>query len=55
MSNADLVHITGAGTSNVVPSQSGNIDYVAASDKEHAMTINQAATTTILSSVGPLT
>ena len=55
MSNADLVHITGAGTCIVVPSQSGNIDYVAASDKEHAMTINQAATTTILSSVGTLT
>jgi hypothetical protein len=54
VSNADLVHITGAGTCIVVPSQSGNSDYGAAPDKEHAMTIDQPATTTVIRGGGQL-
>jgi len=43
VSNAGLVHITGAGTCIVVASKAGNTNYVdsvAAPDKEHTITIN---------------
>jgi hypothetical protein len=49
VSNADLVHITGAGTCIVVASRAGNTNYVgsmAAPDKEQTISINQVATTT---------
>jgi hypothetical protein len=45
VSNAGLVHITGAGTCTVVASQAGNDNYLAAPDKEHAITINKATPT----------
>ena len=46
MSNASLVHITGADTCIVVASQAGNTNYVTAPDKVHTITVNQAATST---------
>ena len=59
VSNAGLVHITGAGTCIVVASRAGNTNYVgsvAAPDKEHTITINQAtATTTVTCGAGPFT
>jgi hypothetical protein len=58
VSNAGLVHITVAGTCIVVASQAGNTNYVgsvAAPDKEHTITINQAATTTVTCGAGPFT
>jgi hypothetical protein len=59
VSNAGLVHITGAGTCIVVASQADNTNYVdsvAAPDKEHTITINQAtATTTVTCGAGPFT
>jgi hypothetical protein len=50
------VQITGAGTCIVVVSQGGNIEYagsVAAPDKEHTISINQAATATVTSGAVP--
>jgi hypothetical protein len=44
VSNAGLVHITGAGICVVLASQAGNTNYggsVAAPDKEHTITINR--------------
>jgi len=59
VSNAGLVHITGAGTCIVVASQADNTNYVdsvAAPDKEHIITINQAtATTTVTCGAGYFT
>src|SRR5918994_922679 len=45
VSNVGLVHITGAGPCIVVASQPRNTNYVAAPDKEHTITINQASVT----------
>jgi hypothetical protein len=59
VSNAGLVHISGAGTCIVVASQAGNTNYVgsvAAPEKEHTITINQAtATTTVTCGASPFT
>ena len=58
VSNADLVHITGAGTCIVVASRAGNTNYVgsmAAPEKEHTISINQVATTTVTCGAGPFT
>jgi hypothetical protein len=58
VSNAGLVHITGAGTCIVVASQAGDTNYVgsvAAPEKEHTITINQAATTTVSCGARPFT
>ena len=59
VSNAGLVHITGAGTCIVVASQAGNTNYVgsmAAPEKEHTISINQAtATTTVTCGASPFT
>jgi hypothetical protein len=46
VTNAALVHITGAAIYIVVASQAGNTKYVAAPDKKHTITINQATSTT---------
>jgi hypothetical protein len=55
--NTGLVHITGAGTCIVVASQAGNTNYVgsvAAPEKEHTISINQAtATTMVTCGAGP--
>ena len=48
------MHISGAGTCIVVPSQAGISDYGAAPDKEHAMTIDQTTTTTVIRGGGQL-
>src|SRR5918994_2319314 len=56
VSNAGLVHITGAGTCIVVVSQAGNTNYVgsmAAPEKEHTISINQVATTRVTSGAVP--
>jgi len=53
--NVPLVHNAGAGTCTVVVSQIGNTNFVAAPDKEHAMSINQAATKMVTCVGGPLT
>jgi hypothetical protein len=58
VSNAGLVHITGAETCIVVASQAGNTNYVgsmAAPEKEHTISINQAATTTVTCGAVPFT
>ena len=55
MSNTGLVHITGAGTCIVVASRAGNNNYVAATGIEHTITIDQAATTTVICSADPFT
>ena len=58
VSNADLVHITGAGTCIVVASRASNTNYVgsmAAAEKEHTISINQVATTTVTCGAGPVT
>jgi len=59
VSNAGLVHITGAETCIVVVSQAGNTNYVgstAAPEKEHTISINQAAgTTTVTCGAGSFT
>jgi hypothetical protein len=59
VSNAGPVRVTGADTCNVVASQAGNTNYVgsvAAPDKEHTITINQAtATTTVTCGASPFT
>ena len=39
------MRIAGTSICIVVPSQAGNTNYVAAHDKEHTITINQAVTT----------
>ena len=56
VSKVSLVHITGAGTRIVVVSQAGITDYagsVAAPEKEHTISINQAATATVTSGAVP--
>ena len=58
VSNADLVHITGAGTRIVVATRAGNTNYVgsmAAPEKEHTISINQVATTTVTCGAGHFT
>ena len=58
VSNAGLVHITGAETCIVVVSQAGNTNYVgsmAAPEKEHTISINQVATTTVTCGAGSFT
>jgi hypothetical protein len=58
VSNADLVHITGAETCIVVVSLTSNTNYVgsmAAPEKEHTISINQVATTTVTCGAGPFT
>jgi hypothetical protein len=59
VSNAGPVRVTGADTCIVVASQAGNTNYVgsvAAPEKEHTITINQAtATTTVTCGAGPFT
>jgi hypothetical protein len=56
VSKVSLVQITGAGTYIVVVSQTGNTDYagsVAAPEKEHTVSINQATTATVTSGAVP--
>jgi len=48
VSNAGLMHITGAGTYIVIASQAGITNHAASPDKERIITINQAATTTAI-------
>jgi hypothetical protein len=58
MSNAGLVHITGAGTCILVASPAGNTNYVgsmAEPEKEHTISINQVATTTVTCGADPFT
>jgi hypothetical protein len=55
VSNAGLMHITGAGTYIVIASQAGNTKYVAAPDKKHTITINQATSTTTAALKPPCT
>ena len=59
VSNAGPVRVTGADTCIVVASQAGNTNYVgsvAAPEKEHTITINQAtATTTVTCGASPFT
>ena len=42
VSNAGLMDITGAGTCSAVASQAGNTNCVAALNKEHTITVDQA-------------
>jgi hypothetical protein len=49
------MHITGAGTYIVIASQAGNTKYVAAPDKKHTITINQATSTTTAALKPPCT
>ena len=57
--NAGLVHMSGAGTCIIVALQAGNTNYVgsvAAPEKEHTISINQATATTMVScGAGPFT
>ena len=58
VSKVSLVQITGAGTCIVVVSQAGNTDYagsVVAPKKEHTISINQVATTTVTCGAGSFT
>src|SRR5829696_7940194 len=47
------MHITGASTCIVVPSQPSMSNYSAAPDYDHTITINRASTTTVTCSAGP--
>ena len=55
VSNVGLVHITGAGTCIVIASQPRNTNYVAAPDKEHTTTINEATIATVACGAHPFT
>ncbi len=58
VSKVGLVQITGAGICIVVVSQAGNTNYVgsvAAPEKEHTISINQATATTVTCGASPFT